>query len=157
MALIASISIITLTFAALMVVGSGESSPRDDLASLFTRMEEAIRGSNEAQFRETWHPPGYEANLVGGSGLSGSRVFAQGSRKKWYLKPDLSKARTVEGVTVVPCDVWSWEQNRSVDHVDVAVVRVGSSFLALGSREDPQQVDALARRFANGEPLEPKK
>lgn len=152
--------VLPVTVAALMlagcsVAGSTSRSAGDDPKALFARMEEAIKASNEDLFREQWHAKGYTQNLVGGSGLAGSRVYTQGTHKKWFLKPDLSKTREVEGVVVVPADVWSWEQERAVDHVDVVIARDGGRLVVLGAGEDPEQVDALARRFAKGEPLAP--
>ena len=155
-----SLTLVALAIASVVASGCGGAEGSAAGAGpepVFSRMEEAIRGSNASLFQAQWHPQGYAENLVGGSGLPGSRVYEQGARKKWYLKPELAKARTVEGVTIVPADVWSWERDRSVDRLDVAIVVDGGRPLVLGAGEDGSQVDALARRYAKREPLAPPK
>jgi hypothetical protein len=149
-----------MTLAAMLVTACGGvlmNTSGSDIDAVFADMERAIRESDESLFKQHWHSEGYGTNLVGGSGLEGSRVYEQGARKKWYLKPEMDKVRTVEGVTFVPCDIWAWENERSVDHVDVAIATVDGTPTILGAGEEPEQVDALARRFAKGEALAPPK
>ncbi|MEZ0230764.1 MAG: hypothetical protein ACAI25_19245, partial [Planctomycetota bacterium] len=109
--------------AAVVVVLCAASSFADDKEAAskkapFENMEKAIREGDEKLFKAQWHAEGYEKNLVGGSGVAGAGVFKQGSRKKWYPKPDHAAAKEIsEGVVIVPCEIWSWEKEKSVDKV----------------------------------------
>ena len=107
------------------------------MTPLFESMAAAIRAGDEALFKAQWHPEGYEKNLTGSSGLSGRDVFEQGSRKKWFLQPDLAKA--VDGI--VPCEVWAWEKAKGVDRIYIRV----ADGLILGGGESLDEVKALRR------------
>lgn len=135
-----------------------EAARRKSLAAPFEAMEKAIRAKDEAAFKARWRIEGFEKNLVGGSGIPGKEVFEQGSRKKWFLKPDLDKAKVLEdgAAAIIPCDIWAWEKEKAVDRVDLLLVREKDGYLALGGGEKREQVDALASRFLKKEPLEPK-
>lgn len=129
----------------------------NDINGVFDRMEQALRNKDENAFKAEWHPEGYGKNLVGGSGLSGSSVFRQGSREGWYMKADFSKLSKMEDVSIVPCGIWSWEKNKSMDEVTAAVVGHGGKLVVLGAGEDIEQVRALAKRFLSKAPLAPSK
>jgi hypothetical protein len=141
------------------------SLPQEDarqkaLQAVFDDLEKGIKAKDEALFKARWHADGYEKNLCGGSGLAGKGVFGQGSRKKWFLKPDLAKARIVEGgaVVVVFCEVFAWEKEKAVDKVDMILVKDKESYLVLGGGEKRDDVDGLVSRWLKKEPLEaPKK
>lgn len=124
----------------------------DEIKAIFNRLEQSLKQKDEDLFRAQWHTEGYTTNITGRSGLSGSRLFEQGSRKGWYPKPDFSKALTLETVVIVPCEIWSWEKDRSVDEVYMAI---SSQPLLLGGGEDLEEVQSLAHRFLKGEPLAP--
>lgn len=119
-----------LAAAAAVVVLCAAASFADDQEAVskkapFEKMEKAVREADEKLFKAQWHAEGYEKNLVGGSGVSGAGVFKQGSRKKWYPKPDLAAAKAIsDDVLIVPCEIWSWEKEKSVDKVDMLLVRV---------------------------------
>ncbi|HEX7898740.1 MAG TPA: hypothetical protein VF950_13335 [Planctomycetota bacterium] len=124
--------------------------------ALFENMKKAIETKEEALFKAQWHADGFEKNLVGGSGLAGKEVFGQGSRKKWYLKPDLAKAVAVaETASIVPCDVWAWEKAKAVDQVHILAVKDKDAWIVLGGGEKIEQVRALADRWLKKEPLPP--
>lgn len=124
--------------------------------ALFDNMKKAIETKDEALFKAQWHAEGFEKNLVGGSGLAGSAVFGQGSRKKWYLKADPKKAVAVgETASIVPCDVWAWEKEKAVDQVHILAVKEKDAWLVLGGGEKLDQVRALAERWLKKEPLPP--
>ena len=132
--------------------------PQDDPTSaVFDALEKAIRGGDEAAFKARWHPEGFDANLVGRGGLAGREVFAQGARKKWFLKPDLARARALgDGAArIVPCDVWAWERGKAVDKVELLLVRDKDAWLVLGGGEKAADVEALARRWLEKKPLPP--
>jgi hypothetical protein len=141
------------------------ASPQDDdarkksLAAVFDAMEKSIRDKDEAAFKARWHAEAYEKNLVGGSGIPGKGVFGQGSRKKWFPKPDLTKAKVLEdgAAVILPCEIWSWEKEKAVDKVDFLLVKDKDGYLVLGGGEKREQVDALASRFLKKEPLDPPK
>lgn len=132
---------------------------RKALAAVFEAMEKAIKDKDEAAFKSRWRLEGFERNLVGGSGIPGKEVFEQGSRKKWFMKPDLTKAKSLEdgGAVLVPCEIWAWEKGKAVDKVDFLLVREKDGYLTLGGGEKREQVDALASRFLKRESLEPPK
>ena len=123
------------------------------LAAPFEIMEKAIRDKDEATFKARWHSLGFEKNLVGGSGLAGKAVFEQGSRKKWFLKPDLSTAKILgDGAAViVPCEVWAWEKGKAVDKVDLLLVQVKDAYVVLGGGEKRDEVESLASRWLKKE------
>ena len=62
---------------------------RRKVQALFEAQEKALRAGDEAACKALWHAEGWAKNLVGGSGLAGNEVFAQGSRKKWFPRPRL--------------------------------------------------------------------
>jgi hypothetical protein len=160
-----------MSITAIMLVGVAMAStaflafPQEDadrrkaLAAPFEAMEKAIKDKDEAGFKATWRPEGFDKNLVGGSGLPGKAVFEQGGRKKWFPKPDLDKAKILEdgAAVIVPCEIWAWEKGRAVDKVDFLIVREKDGYRALGGGEKRDQVDALASRFLKKAPLEPPK
>lgn len=125
--------------------------------ALFENMKKGIEGKDEALFKAQWHAEGYAKNLVGASGLEGADVFSQGSRKKWYLKPDLAKAVALgEGAaSIVPCDVWAWEKAKAVDQVHILAVKTEPGWRVLGGGEKAEEVRALAERWLKKEPLPP--
>jgi hypothetical protein len=146
-----------LLIALLGVAVMQESDARQKaLAAPFETMEKAIRDKDADAFKARWHAFGYEKNLVGGSGLAGKEVFDQGSRKKWFLKADLSKAKVLgEGAAViVPCEVWAWEKGKAVDKVDLLLVQDKDAYVVLGGGEKREQVEALATRWLKKEPLD---
>jgi hypothetical protein len=133
---------------------SPPANPESAPESVFDAIDKALAESDEAAFLALWHPAGYGTNLVGGSGMAGGRFFAQGSRKKWYLKPELPKAtKFSDDVRVFPCDIWSREKNRSVDHVHAVIVRREGRWVIVGAGEKREQVDALANRVVQGKEL----
>ena len=128
-----------------------------DVPKLFEALEKGIRAKDEAAFKGSWLLHGYEKNLVGGSGLEGREVFAQATRKRWVLKPDVQRTQVIDGGTalIVPCQVWAWEKEKAVDKVDLLLVQVHRDYLVLGGGEKRGQVEALASRFLKQEPLDP--
>ncbi len=145
-----------------MSMGCGTMLPQDDarqkaLSAAFEAMEKGIRDKDEAAFKARWTPDGYEKNYVGKSGLAGKEVYGQGTRKKWFLKPDLGQARMQgEGAAViVPCQIWAWEKERAVDKVEMLLIKDKDGYLVVGGGEKREQVEALASRFLKKEPLDP--
>jgi hypothetical protein len=130
------------------------------LQAVFDDLEKGIKANDEAPFKGRWHAEGYEKNLCGSSGLSGKVVFGQGSRKKWFLKPDFAKAKFVEdgAVVIVFCEIFAWEKGKAVDKVDMILVKDKESYVVLGGGERSDDVDSLVSRWIKKEPLEaPKK
>ena len=130
------------------------------LQAVFDDLEKGIKSSDEAAFKARWHAEGYEKNLCGGSGLSGKAVFGQGSRKKWFLKPDLAEAEFVAdgAAAVVFCEVYAWEKGKAVDKVSMLLVKDKDAWIVLGGGEKRLDVAGLLSRWAKKEPLEePKK
>lgn len=125
--------------------------------AVFETLKKAIEGRDEALFKARWRAEGFEKNLVGGSGLAGADVYAQGVRKKWYLKPDLAKAVALGdgAASLVPCEVYAWEKAKAVDRVVVVVVKTDAGWAALGGGEKETEVRALAERWLKKEPLPP--
>ena len=124
-------------------------------------LEKAIKAKDETMFKEFWHSDGYQLNLVGSSGLSGKKVFEQGTSKSWFLKAHMTKLTQDgrAGMFIVPCDVWSWETEKVVDKVWVLPVWLEDQkkWVILGGGENLEQVLALSRRYLNKQPLEPPK
>lgn len=143
-----------------IVCGVAQDETRQKaLSAPFEAMEKGIREKDEAAFKARWHAEAFEKNLVGGSGLAGKAVFSQGSRKKWFLKPDLARVKILEdgAAAIVPCEVWAWEKEKAVDKVDILLVKDKDGYLVLGGGEKRPEVDALASRFLKKEPLDPPK
>jgi hypothetical protein len=145
-----------------LAVGRGDAVADDArqkaaLKAPFDAIEKALRAADEALFKAQWYPEGYDKNLIGGSGNTGASMYRQGSRKKWFPRPDLAQA-TVLGngeAAIVTCEIWSWEGNKAVDRVDMLVIKVKGAYLVLGGGEKRAQVDALASRWLNKQPLAP--
>jgi len=156
-----------MLLAAVVLQDADKNKERDMLLKAnFDAMEKAIREGDDKLFKAQWHADGHAKNLVGGSGLTGESVYKQGARKKWFPKPDLSKAESLgDGAAIiVPCEIWGWEKEKSLDKVDILLVKVDvkveektkSVFVVLGGGEKAEQVKALANRWLKKEPLEPK-
>ena len=150
-----------------LALGADAAASDPDTAGMkrvFDALEKAVRASAEADFEKHWHPAGYATNLVGGSGLPGKRVFEQGSRKGWFLKPDLDKLQALPGRLggpwIVRCDVWSWKKERAVDEIHALLVHMRGKtrkMVMLGGGERLEEVIALGRRWVDKKPLAPKK
>lgn len=142
----------------LLVSSVARADGRDAaLLSPFTAMEKAIRGGDEKLFKAQWMAEGYDANLVGGSGNTGASMFKQGSRKKWFPRPDVSKATVLAdgAAVIVPAEIFSWEKSKSVDRVDVLLVKTAAGYMVLGAGEKRAQIEALAERWQKKQPLAP--
>jgi|GEM_PF-3285284 len=112
-------------------------------------------------------PRGYRDNLVGGSGNPLDSLFAQGARKGWHLVADHRLTRGVHGSSggtregvILRASVRDNKSGKSFDEIYLLLVKttdaVGAKrWLALGAGEDRAQVDALAARFVNDQPLRP--
>jgi len=119
-------------------------------------MRQALANKDQAAFKALWHPAGYESNLVGGSGIPGGAVFRQGSRKGWYLKPNMAEVTEAgDKARVYPCAIWSIERERAVDGVHAFVALVDGVWVLVGAGERRAEVDALVKRFVEGEELAP--
>lgn len=125
------------------------------LKSRFDAMREAIVARDEALFKAQWHEEGYEANLVGGSGIPGAGVFRQGSTERWVLEPDLKSARNLPqnpaDVWIVTCALSSLESKRVLQEVWIVV----ADGKVLGGGETRDEVQALGWRFSAKGPLAP--
>jgi hypothetical protein len=145
-------------FTAMMASASDsqDNARQKTIAALFESMEKGIRESDKAAFKAPWREDAYENNFIGRSGLAGKEVFGQGTRKKWFLKPDLTRALTLGdgAVVLVPCDVWAWEKEKAVDKVDMLLVKEKDAWKILGGGEKRVQVEALAHRWLKKEPLD---
>lgn len=144
----------------LALIGGAAVALQPDVVAIegvFERLDKALADKDEAAFKANWHSAGWEKNLVGGSGIAGRKVFSQGSRKGWFLKPDMAKLTNPgrSGPFVIPCDIWSRDKNKAVDKVWAVVAHEGKAPKILGAGEDFDEVMALARRFQDKEPLEP--
>ncbi|MCA9665186.1 MAG: hypothetical protein KC503_06345 [Myxococcales bacterium] len=149
---------LTLLIAFCASAGAAHASQPDtaSMKRVFAKIEKALRGKNEKLFKKQWHEKGYAKNLVGGSGLPGRAVFRQGSRKGWYLKPDIAKMRGVPGRRggpwIIPCEIYSWKKQRAVDKVWalVAYQRKLKRWIIVGAGEKLAQVEALGTRYVKG-------
>ena len=157
--MIPTLTALLVAFTGVPMTGEQDDARQKALQAVFESMEKDIKDKEEAPFKARWQADSYEKNLVGGSGLSGSSVFSQGARKKWFLKPDLGRAKVLEdgAAVIVPCDIWAWEKQKAVDKVDLLLVKDKDGYLVLGGGEKRDQVDALASRWLKKEPLDPPK
>lgn len=117
---------------------------------VFADMENGIKKKDENLFQKHWHTEGFEDDLVG-EGLSGSNLYKQGSRKKWFPIPNYSEKQTVGKVLIVPTKLYAWEKDRNVDEIYFAI----ANDKVLGGGEDLENVRKLAERFNSGESLKP--
>jgi hypothetical protein len=119
------------------------------METIFADLENGIRDQNEDLFRKHWYGEGYDENLVGGSGLTGKRIYQQGTRKKWFLRANFDKAETLGKVEIVATDIYAWERDKTVDEIHLAV----ADGKILGGGEDLVEVKLLAERFNSGQKL----
>lgn len=147
----------TMLMAAACLGGFQEEGRVKAIKEVFDAMEKAVRAGDEAAFKGGSSPEGYAKNLVGPSGLAGREVFAQGARKRRFLKPDTTRLRVLgEGAAVVvPCEAWAREKGRAVDKVGILPVRDGERPVVLGGGEQTPEVEALADRFLKKQPPAP--
>jgi hypothetical protein len=125
------------------------------MTARFDAMMEAVEGNDEVLFKAQWHAEGYEHNLVGGSGVSGSGVFRQASHGRWVIEPDMTSARNLPQQSadawIVSCAVVSLAEQRPVDAVWILI----ADGKVLGGGEDRDDVQTLGWRWANKRPLAP--
>lgn len=145
-----SIGLICFISAACGYVGGGGLT---GMNKLFADLENGIRKTDEELFKKHWTPEGYNQSLVGKSGMQGSRVYEQGSQKKWFLKPDYAKTVKQGNVEIFQCEVYAWEQSKKVDEIYLAVAVSKNEPRVLGGGEDLSEVKALADRFNAEQPL----
>lgn len=127
------------------------------MKAIFADLENGIKNNDEDLFKKHWHPAAYDENLVGGSGLAGNRVYEQGSRKKWFPRPNLDGSQKIGRVDIVPTEIYAWERDKKVDEIYFALADDGGDLKILGGGEDPDEVKALAERFNSGKSLSPEK
>jgi hypothetical protein len=143
----------------LAAVASGSDPDVAGMVRPIEAMEKAIKARDQAQFKAQWVPAGYEANLVGGSGLPGREVYGQATGEGWFLKADVARLHQDgrDGAYLVPCLIWSWEKGRAVDEVWVLPIwdEATKRWLVLGAGEELDEVVALARRYLSKQPLAP--
>ena len=146
-----------LLFLATFLVSDARADASKDALAPLANIEKALRSSDEALFKAQWHADGYAKNLVGGSGNTGESMFRQGARKKWFPRPDASKLEVLgKGeAAIVSCDIWSWEKEKAVDRVDVLLVKSKDGYVLLGAGEKRAEIDALAKRWLDKQPLAP--
>ncbi len=127
---------------------------------MYKKMKAAMGKKEEAAFKAQWHPRAYATNLVGGSGLPGKSVYRQGTRKGWYLKPQMAKLRGLPmrrgGPWIVPTLIWSDKKGKAVDMVYVLIV-YKKKWMILGGGERLAEVEALGKRWVDKKPLAPPK
>lgn len=155
-------TVLLIAAAAWLLEPPAASASDPDTAGMqraFDAMERALKAGEEAPFKAQWDPRGYDENLVGGSGLAGRAVFRQGTRKRWYLKPELAKLRSVPrhhgAPWIVPCEVWSRPKQRAVDAIFTLVIWNNKSWQILGGGERLEEVEALGQRYVAKKPLAP--
>ena len=149
-------------FGFVQVSAAAPSGPREQAAAIFSAIKTALEKKKEDAFRHHWDPSGYKDNLVGGSGLSGQAVFQQGSRKGWFLKPELNSLRAIYrnpgSPMIVRCDIWSRAKRKKVDRVFAVLVQTREKHarrVLLGAGEKEKEVLALAHRWVKGNKLKP--
>lgn len=152
-------ALLMTTAAALGAAPTASDPDTAGIAAVFTRGDAALAAGDEAAYRATWLAASWSDNLVGGSGLPGQAVFSQGHRKGWFLKPDMDAMTGTErgAPWIVPCDIWSREGAKAVDHVFAAVIWDQGAWIILGAGEDKAEVQALAARWLAKAPLAPPK
>jgi hypothetical protein len=146
------LTIISLACLLLAACGYLDGGGLTGVNNVFADLENGIRKADEDLFKKHWTAEGYNQNLVGKSGLSGARVFEQGSRKKWFLKPDYSKTVKQGNVEIYQCEVYAWEKSKAVDEIFLAISTKDGK--VLGGGEDLSEVKNLADRFNSGDSLE---
>jgi len=155
--------IISMVLTLVFVSSSAWASSPDTagMKRVFDKMQKALESKSEKLFKAQWHAVGYRENLVGGSGLAGYKVFKQGSRKGWYLKPDMSKLRSIPGQRgapwIIPSKIWSPKKKRAVDAIFAMLIYHKKKWVMLGGGEKLKEVEALGQRYVSKKPLPPKK
>lgn len=100
---------------------------------------------------------GFEMNLVGGDGTALASLFAQGHRKRWHLRAELVGSKSARKAYIAAADVVDDLDDKKLDSLFVLLVPgPDGTFVALGASESRGPVEALAKRWQDGEPLPPK-
>jgi hypothetical protein len=120
---------------------------QEKMLLVFENMKHALMESDEEAFQTQWYSGGYQNNLVGGSGISGSGVYKQGSREKWYLKPVVNDIVQHTDAYIIPCKIWAWENEESLDFVYAAALKINEQWLIIGAGEDLNEVKAMIDKF----------
>jgi len=126
------------------------------LRTLFADLESSFRRRDRALFEKHIYEKAWRKNFAGGSGTSLKKLFRQGARKKWFLKPDLDRVERVgDKSLIVPCEVYSWTKDRSLQRVFVMLGKHEGRWVLVGGGKKHEQVLALAERFDKDEALAP--
>ena len=124
-------------------IGCGVSGNKSsNMNEMFADLENAIKNEDESLFKKHWDTNGYSNDLVG-EGLSGERFYQQGSRKKWFPKPNLAEMETVGKVEIVPTKLYAWEKDKNVDEIYLVI----DDGKILGGGENLEKVKALAEKY----------
>lgn len=107
---------------------------------------------------------GFELNLVGGDGTSLASLFAQGHRKRWHLRAELAGSKPAPGpkgsrqsAYIAKAEVIDDLNDQKLDSLFVLLVPgPNDAYVALGASESRAPIEALAKRWQNGDPLPPK-
>lgn len=101
---------------------------------------------------------GFADNLGGSNGTSLASLFAQGHRKRWHLQLDAKAVHAGPKRSYIAFAhvVDNTDPGKRLDSLYVLFVpSAAHGYLALGASENKDEVEALARRWANGEALAP--
>ncbi len=140
MKVILSLFLFAISFSA---IGCGNVGNKgSSMNEIFTDLENAIKNEDESLFKKHWDSEGYSTDLVG-EGLTGERFYQQGSRKKWFPKPNLDEKEVIGKVEIVPTKLYSWEKDKNVDEIYFAI----AAGKILGGGENLEKVRALADKY----------
>lgn len=123
----------------------------------FTAAKGAMKSGLAKEAQALCDARGYEANLVGGDGTSLASLFAQGHRKRWHLRAELAGSKSARKAYIAAADVVDDLNGEKLDSLFVLLVPgPEDTLVALGASESRGPVEALAKRWQDGEALPPK-
>lgn len=122
----------------------------------FTAAKAAMKSGLAKDAQALCDARGFEMNLVGGDGTALASLFSQGHRKRWHLRAELSGSKSARKAYIAAADVIDDLNGDRLDSLFVLLVPgPGDSMVALGASESRGPVEALAKRWQDGDPLPP--
>lgn len=122
----------------------------------FTAAKAAMKSGLAKEAQALCDVRGFEMNLVGGDGTTLASLFSQGHRKRWHLRAELAHSKSARKAYIAAADVIDDLNGDKLDSLFVLLVPgPNDTFVALGASESKGPIEALAKRWHDGDPLPP--
>lgn len=128
------------------------------LRVVIERFSAALRSGDTGEARAQCDPRGWDKNLVGGSGSELASFVAESIRKRHYPRVKPGAWRRVGKAVIMTAEIFQADDGIARDRVEFVLVEVPGEYghwLIIGAGTDTGQIQALAERVRDDEPLAP--